>query len=110
MQTITLADANDFIVRVTLDNTIYRLHFAWNDTAGFWVLGIRDEKDTVLVAGIRCVPNYPLLIQYRKPVLPKGELLCITMDDAQISIGRDDFTTGKVKLVYVPESELYGAI
>lgn len=106
MITITLPDANDLILSATLDGDVFRLHFAWNDSAAFWTMGIRDSNDNVVIERIRLVPNYPLLAQYRRPTLPKGELLCITSTE---TIGRTDFTSGKAKLVYVTEAE-YGAI
>lgn len=107
MITITLPDANDFVVSVTLDGEVFRLHFAWNDTGAFWSMGIRNDKDNIIIERIRCVPNYPLLAQYRRPTLPKGEVLCITSSN---TVGRNDFASGKAKLVYVPEAELDGAI
>ena len=106
MITITLPDENDFILSATLDRETFRLHFAWNDTAAFWSMGIWDSKDNVMIERMRLVPNYPLLAQYRRPTLPKGEFLCITPAE---TIARDDFTGGKAKFVYVPEAE-YGAV
>lgn len=110
MQTITLPDANDFVISVTLDNESFRLRFSWNDTAGFWTMGIRNDQNVSIIEGIRCVPNYPLLAQYRRPALPKGELLCVILDDTQTTIVRDDFINGRARLVYIPEAELDGAI
>ena len=104
---ITLPDSNDFILSVTFEGEVFRLHFAWNDTAAFWSMGIRNDKGNIIIERIRCVPNYPLLAQYRRPTLPKGELLCVTSAE---SMGRNDFTNGKAKLVYVPEVELDGAV
>ncbi len=110
MQTIQLPNLNDFVVAVTLDGTPFRLHLAWNDRAGLWTLEIRDAANVPIVAGVRCVPNWPLLRQYRRPQLPPGELVCVSQSDKTVAIGRQDFVTGKIKLVYVPEVEVDGAI
>jgi len=107
---ITLSDANDFLLSVTLDSESFKLRFSWNDTASFWTMGIRDEDNTSIIEGIRCVPNYPMLAQYRRPTLPKGELICIVMDDTKTDICRDDFVDSKAYLVYIPEDELDGAV
>lgn len=107
MITISLPDTNDFLLTVTLDGEPFRLHFAWNDTAAFWSMGIREDKGRIIIERIRCVLNYPLLAQYRRPSLPKGEFICITSAE---TIDRSDFVSGKAKLVYVPEAELNGAI
>lgn len=107
MITITIPDANDSVVAVVLEQRKYFMHFAWNDTAGFWSIGIWDDKKQPIIERVKCVPNYPLLLQYSKASLPKGELLCIT--DAE-KIGRNDFVTGAAKLVYVLEGELHGTV
>ena len=106
MKKIALPDLNDFVVQVTLDSTIWRLHLSWNDSAGLWSLDVRDSSDTTIVKGIRCVPNFPLLNQYRRPALPPGDFLCVVSDDTYTSIGRDDFVNGKATLVYVTEVEM----
>lgn len=109
MMQIKLPDLNDFVVSVTLDGTLYKLHFSWSDRVG-WSMGIKDGNDRAVLYGIRCVPNYPLLFRYRRPTLPPGELICSLPDNKQDRIERDDFVTGKAMLVYVPEVEVNAAI
>lgn len=107
MISITLPDANDFVIGVTLDNAAYFLHFSWNDTAGYWKFAVLDEKKNMILQNVKCVPNYPLLAQHRISALPQGEFLCITNNS---TIGRNDFFESKAYFIYVPEDELDGAV
>lgn len=112
MDKIILPDLNDFVVGVTLDGTAYRLHFSWNDFGQFWAVGIRTASDKTIIERIKCVPNWPLLRQYRRVDLPPGEFLCIVNDDTYSKIGRKDYVNGKATFVYVPLAEVsaYGSI
>nr|WP_320145992.1 hypothetical protein [uncultured Anaeromusa sp.] len=110
MLKIPMYDANDFVLSVTLDGKVWRLHFSWNDRAALWSMEIRNSSDVTLISGIRCVPNYPLINQYRRPTLPPGEFICTVLDDSYTSIGRDDFVNGKATLTYVTEVEFNAAI
>lgn len=111
MELLKLPDLNDFVVTVVLEGTSYRLHFAWNDRAGFWALGVRDGNNVAVIEGIKCVPNWPLLRQYHRPALPPGEFICVVTNKAQ-TIGRLDFVEGNAKLVYLTAAEVkqYGSV
>ena len=110
MLKIPMYDANDFVLSVTLDGKVWRLHFSWNDRAALWSMEIRNSSDVTLIRGIRCVPNYPLINQYRRPTLPPGEFICTVLDDSYTSICRYDFVNGKATLTYIPEVEFNAAI
>ena len=106
MQDIIFADANDIVFKAILDGIKYKLRMLWNPSGGYWTLGIRAEDGTSLLEGIKVVPNYPLLRQCRRSILPPGELMAITQDDSLAAIDRADFARGKVVLVYVTEDEM----
>ena len=103
MITLKLTDAN-------LDNENYRLHFSWNST-GFWTMDIRDSENADLVRGIKLVPNFPLLNQYRRisNKLPRGEFLIAVVNQSvekNQTISREGFSSGEFTLIYVPQEEL----
>lgn len=106
MLKISLIDSNDFVISTTLDDTVYKLHFAWNDYSGFWTIDFRDSDNTDLVRGIVVVPNFPLLNQYKVHNLPKGELMAVINNNTKQQISRNDFVDGVASLVYIPRSEL----
>lgn len=109
MQTIKLADSNDFVIAVALESKAYRLHMAWNDTAGHWSMDLRDENDRDLVRHVAVVPNFPLFLQYhRHSGVPRGELMAVVANTSAAknqAIGRDGFSSGKFVMVYIPEVE-----
>ncbi len=106
MQDISFLDANDIVFKATLDGAVYKLRMLWNSSGGYWTISVRQEDGSSLLEGIKVVPNYPLLWQYHRPNVPPGELMAITQDDSLAAIGRADFASGKVVLVYVTEDEM----
>lgn len=102
---ISMMDANDFVQSVTLDDTVYKLHFAYNDVLKGWSMDIRDSQNTDIVRSIRVVPNFPLLSQYKRHLDIKGEIVATVTTNIQ-NIGRHDFINGRASLVYVSEDEL----
>ena len=107
---ISMLDANDFVQTVSIEGEAYKLHFAWNDFAGQWTMGVRTMQGIDIARGIAVVPNFPLLMQYhRTEGLPRGEFMAVVVDsekaDSQ-TIGRKDFVDGKFSLVYIPEVEV----
>lgn len=107
---LSMIDANDFVQSATLDGTVYKLHYAWNDYAKQWTLGIRDAQGIDIIRGIAIVPNFPLLFQHhRTENVPKGEILAMVVDaekQENQTIGRKDFVNGRFSIVYVSEGEI----
>ncbi len=104
-----MPDANDFVLSAILDTETYKLRFSWNDE-GFWILDFRGSDGKDLVRGIKVVPNFPLLEQYRRIAtdLPRGELLAVVVnEDKEESqrIPRDGFISEKYSFIYVAESD-----
>lgn len=104
MITINLANKNDFITEVNLDDEVFFLHFSWNDTIGFWSLTIENAYNDELVSSIVILPNRPLIVPVRRDELPLGELIAVRDDNLQ-TIGRDDFINGKAVLIYIGVDE-----
>lgn len=109
MIALSMSDANDFVESAILDGVKYRLHFSWNGRMSQWTLDIRDAGNSDIVRGIAIVPNFPLLRQYKRHGIPRGEIVAVVVKpdlDGNQSIGRKDFVDGKFTLVYIPEREV----
>ena len=108
MVIISMADANDFVTSAILDTESYKFHFSWNDT-GFWLMDLRDSEGRDIVRGIKLLPNFPLLNQYRRLAgMVKGEFVIGVVnedDEKSQQIPRDGFTSGRFSLIYVSESD-----
>ena len=107
MEIISMSDYNDFKTRVTIENTLYYLHFSWNGTR--WFMGIIDSQSNDIISGIAVVPNYPLLLQYKKHIDIEGEIMAIRNDNVQ-TINRTDFINGKANIVYSSLEDIQDAI
>ena len=40
---IEVPDMNDSVVKVSLQSRLYQLRFTWNDTGGYWMLGVMER-------------------------------------------------------------------
>jgi len=93
-----------FSVEIDLDRRTYELTFLWNERSESWFMDIAILPGGVLVAGVRVVPDYPMLLQYTRPLMPTGSFIFVA--DGTISrIGRDDLGTA-CTLVYFEESDV----
>ena len=102
---IRVIDANDSVQEVALDGDVFFLRMSWTSEGEFWSLGVEDFDRTVVLAGIRVVPDSPLLEMFRHLAVPKGELYAVLMDETRGDFVRSDFVTGTAHLVYVEEGE-----
>lgn len=105
MITINFADDNDVVFGVPLDDDNYKIRLCWNKEGQFWALHLWDENDDVILANVRVVPNFPLLLNHHLDDAPRGELLVLTKAD---TLTRQCFQDGSATLVYVTEKEFYG--
>ena len=114
MISLSMYDANDFITSAMLDGNPYKLHFSWNDSVPQWTVDVLTNDNTEIIRGIPVVPNLPLFSFYRRTnALPPGELMAIVVnqnEDANQSIGRQDFLNGRFTMVYVPKDEVNGIL
>ena len=84
-----------FYSQVTeLDGIEYLLTFAWNGREGAWYLSIANNQGNLIRAGIKLVPNWPLLRKVRHEMRPPGELM--VLDEAGVGITLDNLGTDVV--------------
>lgn len=68
-------DLTNFDLQTLLDGVTYTLAFRWNIRAAAWFMDILNEDgDTVIVAGIKIVVDFPLNL-YRADREPPGILI-----------------------------------
>ena len=82
---IEVPDMNDSVVKVSLQSRLYQLRFTWNDTGGYWMLGVMDSLGTPLLFG--------------RDDMPSGIFAVLTEKE---SVGRQDFADGTARFVFVP--------
>lgn len=106
-QTIpTLQGEPYYTQRTKLDGREFVLRFAWNQGLARWFLDIMADDGSMLVAGLRLVPNWPLLrfYQYDSRV-PQGDLRVMTFDPTSEPPGLDDMGVGlRCELTYFPRT------
>lgn len=67
---IEVPDMNDSVVKVSLQSRLYQLRFTWNDTGGYWMLGVMDSLGTPLLLGVKMVPQFPLNLLFGRDDMP----------------------------------------
>jgi len=97
----------DFTERVTLDNVLISLRFAWNTKSQYWMLNTYEEIDSgIKLNGIKIVLDYPILYQF--PVTLPGQLIILQQDSSLSSeITYNSFGNGH-NLFYLSEEEFAG--
>lgn len=99
----TPPDKNDCLTRIVLDGDEYLFKFSFNYEGGFWVLGIYENENNPIVAGIKITPCFPVNWYFRQYIkLPKGVLGVVTRLE---KIGRQDFVNGNAQFVYITKDE-----
>ena len=68
---IEVPDMNDSVVKVSLQSRLYQLRFTWNDTGGYWMLGVMDSLGTPLLLGVKMVPQFPLNLLFGRDDMPR---------------------------------------
>jgi len=107
MFVLEIADQNSQAIEANLDDLIYYVVINWNESGQAWEMGIRDSAYRMLVSGIRMVPEFPLLRQFKYPEVPPGDLL---IHDYTLThntrIPRDGFALGRYELVYYTRDDI----
>ena len=98
-----------FEMEITLDGTPYIIIFKWNSRGGFWSMSWLNRNREVLVNGLKIIINYELIGWYPDRGLPPGALFATDDKSGTDRIGRDDFTNGRLSLVYMTEEEVINA-
>lgn len=99
----TPPDSNDCFTRIVFGEKEYLFKFSFNYSVGCWTMGIYEDESTPIVSSIKVVPDFPLTFFYKLAVLPDGVLGVITTLER---VGRDDFTNGNAKFIFVSTEEL----
>lgn len=102
---VPVLDTNDSLLEIELSGATYFLRMSWNSEGEFWVLGVEDYAHTLILAGLRVVPNSPLLARWQNLAVPAGELYAVLMDDTRQEINRTDFADGTASLIYLEPGE-----
>ena len=97
---------------IELDLVIYHLRFAWNSREGSWYMTIQDQNENDILTGIKIVPNYLLLDQYRYlQGLPPGDFFLFDLNQIPENEQPDYNSLGKrYQLLYITEAEYKGEI
>lgn len=99
----TPPDQNDSFTRVVLDGDEYLFRFTYNYEGQFWVVGVYQNENSPLVAGMKIMPSFPINWYFRQYIeLPKGFLAVVTRLE---KIERESFMNGDAQLVYVTKAE-----
>lgn len=96
---IEVPQMNDSISRVSLDKRQYFLRFTYRDTGDYWVLGIYDSLQNIIVSGIKIVPQFPVNLFIGNPDLPDGIFGVLTKQDR---VGHKDFWDDTASFVFIP--------
>ena len=90
-----------FTEEITLENTPYILVFNWNSRGSFWEMSFYDRSQNPLALGIKLVLNDELIGKFPEAGLPPGKMYVIDGTESEFDIAFDDFTNGRLSLIYV---------
>jgi len=92
---------------VALDGVVYRLTFVFNTRCLAWGMDIATQDGTVIVAGIKLLPQIDLLFRHRDIRLPKGRLYAFDVEEGNTAIRPEKNQLGtKLRLEYMTEAEI----
>lgn len=105
MMRLPVLDANDSLLEVEFEGDVFFLRMSWNSEGEFWSLGLEDYTHNTILAGVRVVPDSPLLGMFRNLPVPKGEIYAVLFDTTRQDFLRNDFLDGSAELIYVASDE-----
>jgi len=97
-----------FAYDIELAGELFRLYFSWNARETSWYMDIQDQNENNILTGIKLVPNYPLLRQYRAyAALPAGGFILWDLNQDPISgeVTFDNFGT-RYQLLFFTQEEI----
>ena len=100
----TRQDLAHYTLQLTLDNIEWFVSFDWNQQARAWYFSIFDSSNTILLAGRKILIERSLLLQYRNPLLPPGDLVAYDTSSQHMEAKIDDLGT-RVILCYLDLAE-----
>lgn len=102
---IPVLDVNDSLLEIELEGDVFFLRMSWNSEGEFWVLALEDYARNIILAGIRVVPNVPLLSMFRHLALPLGEIYAVLLDSTRQDFLRTDFADSSAELIYIESTD-----
>jgi len=106
---VYVSDSPRYLYNIPLDGDIFVLYFHWNSRENFWYMDIlKSDGTTNILTGIKLVPNYRLLKQYKAiDGLPKGDFVLYdseeNVQDEQLTF--ENFGV-RYKMLYFEEGAL----
>ena len=73
---ITGADPN-FDIKYELDGATYEFRFRFNDREQAWTFSLYDALGKLIRAGVKVVPNFPILSLIADALKPPGSLIMV---------------------------------
>jgi len=85
--------------QITLEGTVYTLHFHYNTRAERWVMDVNNVDDEPIVVGVPLLYGLPLLDRYQDERLPLGSFMILDETGEERNPTRDGFGSD-FKLLY----------
>jgi hypothetical protein len=101
----TRRDLPHYTFEIDLDGKTFGFEFRWNTRDEAWRFSISDASGEVLLAGRKVVLGFPLIVRFRDPRLPAGDLSAIDTSGQDKESGLEDLGS-RVKLLYTPNADL----
>lgn len=80
----TTGDLGNYDEQVEIGGAVFGLQFRYNAREACWYLNLLDVNGTILRAGVKLVPNWPLLRLMVDLTRPEGEL--VALDSRAVSL------------------------
>lgn len=97
-----------FSYDIELAGELFRLFFSWNARETSWYMDIQDQNEANILTGIKMVPMYQLLRQYRAyDTLPNGDFMLwdLNQDPVNSDVSFDNFGR-RYQLLFVSREEI----
>jgi len=97
-----------YSIEIELAGELFNLFFYWNSREESWYMNIRDSEEAVILAGVKLVPVYKLLQQYRaKEGLPEGDFILwdLNQDPTDDNVTFDNFGK-RYQLIFLSDLEI----
>lgn len=97
-----------FAYDIELADELFRLFFSWNARETSWYMNIQDQNEANILTGIKMVPMYQLLRQYRAyAALPNGDFMLwdLSQDPVNSDVTFDNFGR-RYQLLFVSREEI----
>jgi len=92
---------------VNLEDTVYRFTFVFNTRCLAWDMTIAEQDGTVIIAGIKLLPQVNLLFRHKDARLPPGQLWALDVqEDATATRPLKSELGSKLRLIYFTEAEI----